>query len=211
MTLDPALASALAGTRVTMFGAVEIALPGYDLCLLDGAGVITFGGRTFVGRDPVYGVLDSIKGLADQMSDQAPQVTLGLIPASTAALSTLLDPAAQGSAVTISIGAVDASSGAVVGVPYPLFVGELDVPTLTWDANDRRLEYRIGSYAERLFMVEEGRRLSTAFHQSVWPGELGLDHCTSVEQTIAWGQNVNNTVVYTRSNLPGYTETYNRT
>jgi hypothetical protein len=172
---------------------------------------MVIGGKTFVGRDATYGTLDSIKGLSDQTADQAPLVTLGLIPASTTALSTLLDPSVQGSTVTISIGAVDPVTGLSIGTPYTAFVGQLDVPTLTWDNNDRRLEYRITSFAERLFVIEEGRRLSTAFHQLVWPGELGLDHCTDVEQLIAWGQNVDNTVVYTRTNLPGYAETFNRT
>lgn len=211
MSLDTALAAALTAPRVLMFGAVEIALPGYDLCLLDGAGSVPIGGKTFVGRDATYGVLDSIKGLSDQTADQAPEVTLGLIPATSTALATLLDPAVQGSTVTISIGVLDQATGLPIGTPYIAFIGQLDVPTITWDKNDRRLEYRITSFAERLFTVEEGRRLSSAFHQSVWPGELGLDHCTDVEQLIAWGQNVDNTVIYTRSNLPGYTETYNRT
>lgn len=209
--LDPTMAAALAAYRVTLFGAVEIQFPGYDLCLLDGSGTVTFGGKTYQGRDATYGVLDTIKGLTDISADQAPQVTLGLIPNSLTGLSALLDPTAQGSPVTISIGVLDPNTGLVVGTPYTAFVGQLDVPTVTWDANDRRVEYRIISYAERLFQIEEGRRLSTAFHQMVWPGELGLDHCTDVEQIIAWGQNVNNTVVYTRSNVPGFVETYNRT
>ena len=209
--LDPTMAAALASDRILLFGAVEINLPGYDLCLLDGSGTVVMNGKTFVGRDATYGVLDAIKGLDDQTADKASEVTLGLIAPSTSALATLLDPQVQGSTVTISIGVLDYNAGTVIGNPYVAFIGQLDVPTITWDNNDRRIEYRITSYFERLFVLEEGRRLSTAFHQMVWPGELGLDHCVDVEQIIAWGQNVDNTVVYTRSNLPGFAETYNRT
>lgn len=209
--LDPALAADLAGSRVLLFGAVRIALPHATLCLLDGAGALTIGGELYQGRDPVYGVLDTIEGIEDQLGDDAPKISLGLIPAGDAAMAALIDPAVQGSEVQIMVGTVNFATGQPVATPYSVFVGELDVPTINWGENDRRLEYTVVSVAERLFQVEEGRRLSSAFHQKVWPGETGLDFCTDVEITLAWGQKVDNSVVYTRSNLPGYAETYNRT
>lgn len=209
--LPAAMVSALAMGRVLFFGAVRIALPEYTICLLDGAGVLTINGETYRGKDPTYGVLDTIDGLEDSAGDDAPNVKLGLIPASDAALASLIDPAVQGSAVQIMVGVVDFSTGQPVATPYAAFLGELDVPTVDWDMVDRRLEYSVVSVAERMFQLEEGRRLSSAFHQKVWPGEKGLDYCTDVEIVLAWGQKVDNTVVYTRSNLPGYAETYNRT
>lgn len=201
--LDPALAAALAGERATIFGAVEINLPDYDLLLIDGAAEVPIGGRTFVGRDPTYGVLDTIRGLSDKIDNQAPVITLGLIPASDAGLGALLDPAVQGSPVIISIGALDMATGLPIGAPYVLFSGELDVPTVNWAANDRRLEYRIGSVFERLFATEEGRRLSDSFHQLVWPGELGLAFVTGVEAYVPWGQKLDTSAIETRTNMPG--------
>jgi hypothetical protein len=200
--LSPPLAAALRGDRPLLFGAVEINLPGYDLLLLDGSGELLIGGRKFVGRDPIYGVLDSIKGLADSIGDQAPTLTLGLIPPSSGALSTLLSPDVQGSQVTVSIGCVDIATGQVVPAPYVLFSGELDVPTLHWGTRDRRLDYKVISVADRLFNVEEGRRLSDAFHQSIWPGELGLAFVTDVETTVPWGQALDTSAIETRTNLP---------
>lgn len=199
--LPPALAAALRGDRPLLFGSVEINLPGYDLLLLDGSGQLMIGNRLFAGRDPVYGVLDTIKGLADAMGDQAPAVTLGLIPSTTASLAALLDPAVQGSHVTIAMGCIDIASGTAVSAPYVLFSGELDVPTVTWDANDRRLDYKVTSIAERLFAVEEGRRLSDAFHQKVWPGELGLAFVTDVETYVPWGQKLDTSAIETRTNM----------
>ncbi len=200
--LSPALAAALRGDRPLLFGAVAINLPGYDLLLLDGAGELMIGGRKFVGRDPVYGVLDNVKGLADSIGDTAPTLTLGLIPPSTGALSDLLSPDVQGSQVTVSIGCIDIATGLVVPAPYVLFSGELDVPTLNWGTRDRRLDYKVISVADRLFNIEEGRRLSDAFHQSVWPGELGLAFVTDVETTVPWGQALNTSAIETRTNLP---------
>lgn len=204
--LSPALAAALRGERPLLFGAVEIALPDYTIRLLDGAGEVMIGAgaaaRKFSGRDPVYGVLDSIKGLSSAIGDQAPTVTLGLIPSATAALARLLDPAVQGSAVTIMVGVLDIGTGRPVADPYVVFSGELDVPTVKWGANDRRLEYRATSIAERLFQVEEGKRLSDTFHQHIWPGELGLAFVTGVEANVPWGQKVDNSAVTIRTNDP---------
>lgn len=200
--LSPAFAAALRGDRPLLVGMVEINLPGYDLLLLDGASQIMIGGRKFVGRDPTYGVLDSVKGLADTSGDQAPALTLGLIPAADTALATLVDPATQGSPVTASLGCVDLATGLIVPDPYVLFVGELDVPTIKWGKNNRRLEYRVTSIAERLFAVEEGKRLSDSWHQSVWPGETGLALVTDVETYVPWGQKLDLTAIETRTDLP---------
>ena len=67
--LTPALEAALSGASPLVFGAVEINLPGYDLCLLDGAGVLSFGGKTYRGRDPVYGVLAAVEDIGDGVGD----------------------------------------------------------------------------------------------------------------------------------------------
>jgi len=208
--LSSGMQTALAGPRVCLFGAVEIAFPAYTLRLLDGSGELMIGGHKYVGRDATYGVLDTFKGVADVIDDRAPAVTLGLIPASDAAMSALVDPGVQGSEVTIMVGVVNIDTGIVVPDPYMVFVGQIDVPTLTWDEHDRRLEYRIVAEAEQLFMIEEGRRLSDSFHQFVWPGETGLGLVTGIESTIAWGQKTA-TNIEVRSNLPEFASTFART
>ncbi|MDX5984700.1 hypothetical protein [Sphingomonas echinoides] len=200
--LSVPLAAAFRGERPLLVGLVEINLPERDLLLIDGAGELMVGNRLFVGRDETYGVLDSIKGLADTIGDQAPTLTVGLIPASTAALAALLAANVQGSAMTVAIGCVDIATGLVVPSPYGLFAGELDVPTVTWGANNRRLEYKCTSVADRLFLTQEEYRLSDAFHQSIWPGELGLAFVTDVETTVPWGQKLDTSAVQTRTNLP---------
>jgi hypothetical protein len=131
--LDPTLAAALAQSRFVLFGAVEIALPGYTLRLLDGAGEVPIDGNVFVGRDPDWGVLDTIKGLSDSAGDSAAAPTIGLLPSGDLALAAMLDPALQGSPVRILVGVVDAASGLPAGAPYELFAGELDVATVRYD------------------------------------------------------------------------------
>lgn len=200
--LSPQLAAALRGDRPLLCGLVEIQLPNHDLLLVDGAIELMVGNRWFVGRDEIYGVLDTIKGLTDSIGDQAPSLTIGLIPSTTAALAALIDPGVQGSQVTVSIACVDMATGLVVPDPYVLFTGELDVPSVKWASRDRRLEYKVTSVAERLFATEEGKRLSDTWHQSVWPGELGLAMVTEVEAYVPWGQKLDLTAVETRTDMP---------
>lgn len=185
--LTPATAAAFAAPAVLMFCAVEIALPGYDLRLLDGPGSVSFGGRTFVGKDATYGVLGGVEAVQDGADSEAPEITITILPPTMTAAATLANPAAQMSAVTIWIGALDKMTGAVVSDPYVAFVGEVDVPSLTGDQATRELQYSVTSIFELLFEVDEGVRLNNAFHQSVWPGELGLEYVTEVQRQLPWG------------------------
>jgi hypothetical protein len=187
MTLSPQLDAALASPSPTWFGAVQIDLPAYTLRLLDGAGVASFGGGTFRGRDPVYGVLAAVEEIGDGTGDEAPGLSLTLHPASDAAAADLAAPAMQGSRVSIFVGAIDRATGLVVPEPELVFVGELDVPTLRSTRNGRSLELELVSTFERFFADDEGARLADGFHRSVWPGELGLAFVTGVEQTVYWG------------------------
>lgn len=198
--LTPALAAALAADRPLLFGSVEINLPDYDLLLLDGSGEVEIGGRRFVGRDPIYGTIDSISKLGDSSGDSAPVLTLTLLTSSDAALSKLAAAAMQGSRVYVRMGVIDRMTGKPIPDPYVLFVGELDVPTVKWGQNSRRLEYKITSVFERFFQVDEGLRLAPSFHQWVWPGEAGLDAVSDVERPVPWGQNLPNPWVQTRTN-----------
>jgi len=182
----PALDTALAGDDVRMFGALKIALPGYNLCLLDGASELSFGGDSYLGEDPVYGVWADVEGLEDGAGDQAPNFTLTLHPPDGASAAQLSDPAFQGSTVSIFIGALDAA-GAVVADPYPFIVGELDVPRLITERNSRELEYDCVSAFERFFEIDDGMRLSPEFHKSIWPGENGFDNIHQVLRKDGWG------------------------
>ncbi|MFN3584831.1 hypothetical protein [Phenylobacterium sp.] len=186
-SLSPALDAHLARAQVTLFVAVEIVLPSATIRLLDGAGVLTFDSRTFTGRDPVYGVLGPIEPLTDGLDAEAPRVTISLLPPTNTAAATLAAPAAQGSAVSLWFGAVDTATGLVVDAPDLFFVGEVDVPTLRVGKGSRVLEYEVASVWERFFRNDEGARLTDAFHQSVYPGEKGLEFVTDVQRQLPWG------------------------
>jgi hypothetical protein len=185
--LSPALDAALRADAPVVFGAVSLALPGVTVNLLDGAGQLTFGGKTYVGEDATFGVLAAVESLSDGLGDSAPALTISLFPASSAAAASLAAPNMQGSAVTVHLGAVDRATGAVIPDPYLLFLGELDVPVLQSGADTRKLDYTVVSVFERLFESDEASRLSPGYHRSIFPNEAGLDMVTGVDQPVYWG------------------------
>ncbi|MGK2287297.1 hypothetical protein [Pedomonas sp. V897] len=188
MPLAPAMDAALQGAAPTLVGLVEIELPDYNLRLLaPGTGLIAWGDKVFTGADPNFGVLAAISEISDGTGDEAPAITLTLMPSSDAAAGLLASPTMQGSPVKIWQAAVDRVSGLVYADPELLFIGELDVPTIVSGPDGRTLEYEVVSVFERLFEQDEGARLVSGFHKSIWPGELGFDFVTGVEDQIYWG------------------------
>lgn len=190
--LTPALDAALAGPCPTVFGAFSIALPGYNLNLLDGSGQLSFEGRNYVGRDAIYGVLASCDTLSDGRGDQAPSIKVTLIPASDAAAADLASPAVQGSQTLIHVGVLDRATGLPIPDPHLLFFGELDVPILSADETGRDLQYTIVSVLEHCLADDEGQRLSPGRQRSIYPSDAGLDDVTGVTKTVYWGVAGNN-------------------
>lgn len=185
--VDPTLQAALEGDVLYLYGAIKIEFPDHTLRLLDGAGELTIGGEVYSGEDAILGTLDSIDELPEDIGDEAPQIRLTLNPADAEASATLTAATVQGSTITIMMGAYDPSTNLAVGVPETLFYGELDVPTLDTSGGSREITYTAVSVFERLFEVREGERASDGWHQSIWPGELGLEYMTGTVKNLYWG------------------------
>lgn len=186
--MDPTLKAALAMPTVTLFCALKIEFPSYTLRLLDGSGVVVIDGDVYAGVDDTFGTIESMSELNEEIGNQAPEISLTLFPPDVSGAATLSNPAMQGSAVTLMVGALDPVTGSVLGTPEIVFLGEVDVPTVEIDANgSRTVSYTIVSVFERLFEVEEGQRASDGWHQSIWPGELGLEFMTGTDVNLYWG------------------------
>lgn len=191
MSIDPTLQAALGQSVVTPFCAVRFLLPGKTLRLLDGAGTVSFvvagGMETFTGEDAEFGALGAVEQISGGEGDEAPELELTLYPPDATAAATLASPAMQGSEVAIFVGAIDPATGGVIGQPYLIFIGEIDVPTLTVSEGQRELTYSVVSVFERLFENEEGVRATDGWHQSIWPGERGLEFMTGTDSNLYWG------------------------
>lgn len=187
MALDSSLDAALKGAAPLIVLLVRVDLPDHTIRVVDGAGQVVFDGATWLGEDGVYGVLDGIETLTEQVGTEAPMVRLTFLPADLAALAALTAPANQGSTVRIWLGAVDAATGALTGAPELLFYGELD--TADADVSESRtvISLNVASAWERLFDANEGHRLNNAFIQSIYPGALGASFVIAIQRDLPWG------------------------
>jgi len=195
-TLTVAAISTGPGTSITT-GSMAAARAFHTASLLSTGKVLIVGGRdasstllTTELYDPIAETFSASGPLSvPRYSHTATTLADGrvLIVGGVSFSATLASAAAQFSAVTIWVGALDKVTGAVAADPHVLFVGEVDVPTLSGDAESRSLQYSVTSVFELLFEVDEGARLNNAFHQSVWPGELGFEYVSEVQRQLPWG------------------------
>lgn len=188
-TLSPALDAELAKDNVTFFGALTLAVGADTMRLLDGSAWLTIGGNLYTGDDETYGTWNSMDSFEDGSGDEAPGLSIVLNPADDAAALALSGPDMQGEAVQVHIGARNDATGAVVGEPYLLFDGEVDVTKHEFGKNMLQVSLDCVGGMERLFFNDEGMKLAPTFHQQVWPGELGFNHVTGIQDTIYWGSN----------------------
>ena len=132
------------------------------------------------------------------------------LPPTNAAMAALAAPTAQGSQVLLYVGAVDPVSGAVIGTPDLVFVGEMDVPVQKVRQGDRALDITVISIFDRFLEQNEGTRLNTGFHETRWAGEKGLEFLSFVRDPAYWGSDGPKAVrVNTRGQGTGGGDTYN--
>lgn len=186
MALPVPMQNALAQPSMMFFTAVRLTLPSVTIALLDGSAVVTFAGSTFVGEDPLYGVLAGVEEISDGGEDEAPRARIKLNPKDLTALSALAAASNQGAKVEIWEGLIDQTSGLAVADPNLAFEGFYDQPT--WSPKAMELVIDCGSVFELFFENDEGVRLTDSFHQSIWPGELGFQYVGETQsRKLPWG------------------------
>ena len=186
MSLDSSLDAALKGAAPLVCLLLKIELPGHTIRLVDGAGEVAFDAETYLGEDDVYGVLDNIETLSEQVGTEAPLVRLTFLPATVDALGDLTNPANQGAAVQIWFGAIG-TNGALIGEPESLFIGELDTADAEVSTERTVVAFNVASAWERLFDLGEGQRLNNAFIQSIYPGAKGAEFVIAIQRSLPWG------------------------
>lgn len=178
--------------RLTIAGLVEISLraagglPARTIRLSDG-GFLKLQGQTYRAEDPDFGAIVEVQEFAEQAGDEAPGGVLTFQPRSGAAAATLSQPGYQMSPIRFWLVRVDPQTGLADEVSAEL-LGDmlLDSTRLRFGRGTRLLDMEMIAAAERLMNVNEGNVLSSRFHKSVWPGELGLDNAVDVGVTVAW-------------------------
>ena len=146
-----------------------------------------FNAETYTGEDGVYGVLNGIETLSEEVGTEAPMVRLTFLPKTVAAMADITSPANQGSRVSLWFGSVSQATGLLIGEPELMFLGELDTADVDVSQNETVISFNVGSAWERLFDVNEGQRLNGRFIQSIYPGALGAEFVIAIQRDLPWG------------------------
>jgi hypothetical protein len=184
--MDSALETALEADGPLVFWAIEIAADGFTLRLLDGSGVVSLGGHTFLGEDPNYGTWDGPPEFGDGITSDAPTLACTLRPPSDAVAVALLDALPQGTAVNIYFGALNRSTGALIGYDNRGEF-EVDVAILAAGKNVSGIGLDLVSIWERFFEVDEGLGLTDGAWQSIYSGEKAFEYVSVVQRQLPWG------------------------
>lgn len=187
MALDASLDAALKGAAPLVCLLLKIELPDHTIRLVDGAGEVVHEGQTYTGEDQVYGVLDAVEEMTEQVGTEAPTVRFTFLPASLPALADITNPANQGSPIFAWFAAVDPATGLIIGEPELLFNGELDTAEVEASENATVISFDAVSSWERLFEANEGHRLNDKFWQSIYPGARGMQYVTEIQRDLPWG------------------------
>ena len=176
---------ALTDRIITLVGLMKIEFPARTVRLCDG-GFARYAGEDYSSRDAVFGTIAGVDAIEDAVGDAAPGGGFTLFPDPEAGLINVFVPDLQNSRVRIWLGELDNDGVSVIHATQ--LVDQLvDTVDLQLVLGSRSLDFTTIGRAEKLFLRSEGNVCSTAFHQSVWPGEKGFDNCTDLEGQVAWG------------------------
>lgn len=201
--MDAALTAALQAPAPTKCTLVRFDLPGVPLCLTDG-GFVRFdrgegdGEETYLARDPVYGVIDTMPSIQDGSESSVTRLEIDLLPPTDTATAALASPSIQGVRVQWWEGAINPATGLLIGEPELKFDGEFDRARLS--VGDKwALTMECGTQAERQLEPNADWRLNNSFHQVVWgTGELGMIFVDGVTRKKEWRSRPENPSVFKR-------------
>ena len=172
-------------SRVSLIGLCKIELPEGDVRLCDG-GFIEFDSEVYRSSDALLGTIASIQAMGEGAGPEVPAMEMVVLPPEASAPGDLAQPGWQTSRARFWIGEYDPETGTLIGDPDLVFDGQLDQASLSVGLM-RELALTVVSLAERLFERNAGNSLTSAWHKSIWPGELGHDNATGLAVQVAWG------------------------
>lgn len=181
--MDSTLRTELEKISFTEVLLITVALPDGTIRWTDG-GTVVWEGQVYTARDATYGAILGMEPIEDGVDTQATVCALTLAPKDSTAFNALIAPGVQGSPVTVHLGAVNRSTGALIGEPDLIVRLELDQPRIA--AGGAQMVFDCITEEARMLEPNEERRLTDVFHQLAWPGELGLSNVTAVKQHRYW-------------------------
>lgn len=190
--MTPQLAAALNSGRASVTGLFQIDFPTATRRLLLGSTQAKWGADTFKGYDPDFGHVDSGDELREDVSGNAPNTSISVVPARGVDKAAIAGPQVQLSPFKIWLAALQKDGSGhieVVPDPEPLFDGFIDQATINLGEKRDDIDYTLVSPFDYFFEDGEGQRLNGQFHRSRYAGEQGLDNVTGLTKKIYWGAN----------------------
>ena len=171
---------------VMKMGLMKIELPNRDVLLCDG-GFVYWNGETYRDNDPVFGSIQALVPIRDEVANKAPDGQLILLPPSTSLGSELSSQSYQDSRIRIWIADIDEMSGQIIGNPIQQADLMIDTMVTSVVEGARSVTINFGSYAERFFLRNRANTLSRRFHRKRYPDEFGLDNANGVTIEVPFG------------------------
>lgn len=188
--MTPQMVAALSSGRAFVTALFEIDLPSGMRRIMAGAGEVQWGANTFRGYDATFGSFSNAAEIREDVSGEAPNTSITIIPAADADRDDIAGAGIQLSPVRAWLAALtlDMDQHLIV-VPDPElgWEGFIDQSTINLDANRDDIDYTLLSAFDYFFEDSEGQRLNGQFHQHLWTGEKGLDNVTGITKKIYWG------------------------
>jgi hypothetical protein len=154
-----------------------------DVLAWTGYGTITFGGDSYLGVGD-FGSVDKVEESADVRANGA-VLTLSGIPSSL--VVTALTEDYQGRPITLYLGLLNLTSGALIDHPYATLSGRMDVMTIQEGADTATISLTVENNLIELTRSKE-RRYTHEDQQIDYAGDLGLEYVAGLqEKPLNWG------------------------
>lgn len=139
----------------------------------------------YAQRQGDYGAVGQLPEFEDGIDGQTTRMDLTVYPESAAALAAMADRKHQATRISVWEADVDPLTGQMIGTPDPLFQGEIDFARFSVGDN-WELILECGTEEARTNEAHDERRLTDAYHRSIWPGELGMSFVSRLGRKIYW-------------------------
>lgn len=150
--------------------------------LWSGIGDISYGGNTYTGVGDL-GDIDKIPEGVDK-SDQGVELTLNYLDDTLRNMFVTTDQADRG--VTIYVAVIDPDTFTVTSA-YAYFVGFIDSVRIKDSGKSGALIVRVASELA-LYQRSHAYFLTDSHQQDLYPGDLGLEFSSEMDQPISWGR-----------------------
>jgi hypothetical protein len=154
-----------------------------DVLAWTGYGTIVYDGDSYLGVGD-FGGVDKVDESADLRANGA-VLTLSGIPSSL--LATALGEEYQGRPITLFLGLLDLTSGALIADPYAILSGRMDVMSIQEASDTATISLTVENNLIELTRSKE-RRYTHEDQQIDYPGDLGLEYVAGLqEKPLNWG------------------------